>query len=404
MIERTTIAFFGRTNAGKSSLINALTSQEVSIVSEIRGTTTDPVKKVMELLPIGPVTIVDTPGFDDTTELAVERIKRTVQVLNSTQLAVVVLDGSYTELSDGEKNIILELQKRKIPFIVAVNKCDSYESSNIQQSCSKLNIPQDCILEVSARNNTNINELKNKLGELYKSRQSIHNRPLIKDLVNSGEIVVLVIPIDEAAPRDRIILPQQMVLRELLEYGAIPVCCTPQTLGQTLKGLKNKPGLVVTDSQAFGEVNKILSQNIRLTSFSILMARYKGTLKDSLGAIKQLNSLKTGEKVLISEGCTHHRQCGDIGTVKMPAAIKKLCGTEPIFDFSSGSTFPEDLSCYKIVVHCGGCMLNENEMKGRAKRAKEQKVPFTNYGMVLAQANGILERSMKVFDTALDRE
>lgn len=404
MIERTTIAFFGRTNAGKSSLINALTSQEVSIVSEIRGTTTDPVKKVMELLPIGPVTIVDTPGFDDTTELAVERIKRTVQVLNSTQLAVVVLDGSYTELSDGEKNIILELQKRKIPFIVAVNKCDSYVSSNIQQSFSKLNTPQACIIDVSAKNKTNINELKNKLGELYKSLQNTRNRPLVKDLVKPGEIVVLVIPIDEAAPRDRIILPQQMVLRELLEYGAIPVCCTPQTLGQTLKGLKNKPGLVVTDSQAFGEVSKILSKDIRLTSFSILMARYKGTLKDSLEAVKQINNLKSEDKVLISEGCTHHRQCGDIGTVKMPAAIKKLCGREPAFDFSSGSTFPEDLTIYKIVVHCGGCMLNENEMKNRAKRAKEQKVPFTNYGMVLAQANGILERSMKVFDTAKNGE
>ncbi len=404
MIERTTIAFFGRTNAGKSSLINALTSQEVSIVSEIKGTTTDPVKKVMELLPIGPVTIVDTPGFDDTTELAGERIKRTVQVLNSTQLAIVVLDGSYTDIADSEKNIILELQKRKIPFIVAVNKCDSYVSSNIQQSFSKLNIPQVCIIDVSAKNKTNINELKNKLGELYKSLQNTHNRPLVKDLVNPGEIVVLVIPIDEAAPRDRIILPQQMVLRELLEYGAIPVCCTPQTLGQTLKGLKSEPGLVITDSQAFGEVNKILSQNIRLTSFSILMARYKGTLKDSLEAVKQLDSLKTDEKVLVSEGCTHHRQCGDIGTVKMPAAIKKLCGTEPVFDFSSGASFPEDLSCYRIVVHCGGCMLNENEMKNRAKRAKEQKVPFTNYGMVLAHANGILERSMKVFDTAKNGE
>lgn len=400
MIERTTIAFFGRTNAGKSSLINALTSQEVSIVSDIKGTTTDPVKKVMELLPIGPVTIVDTPGFDDTTELAVERIKRTAQVLNATQLAVVVLDGSYTELSDGEKNIILELQKRKIPFIIAVNKCDSYVSSNIKQSFSKLNISQVCIIDVSARNNTNISELKNKLGELYKSRQSIQNRPLVKDLVNPGEVVVLIIPIDEAAPRDRIILPQQMVLRELLEYGAIPVCCTPQTLGQTLKGLKTEPALVITDSQAFGEVSKILSKDIRLTSFSILMARYKGNFNASLDAVKQINSLKSGDKVLISEGCTHHRQCGDIGTVKIPKAIKKLCGTEPVFDFSSGSTFPEDLSCYKIVVHCGGCMLNENEMKSRAERAKGQKVSFTNYGMVLAQANGILERSMKVFDTA----
>lgn len=404
MIERTTIAFFGRTNAGKSSLINALTSQEVSIVSEIRGTTTDPVKKVMELLPIGPVTIVDTPGFDDTTELAVERIKRMFQVLNATQLAVVVLDGSYTELSDGEKNIILELQKRKIPFIVAVNKCDSYESSNIQQSFSKLNIPQVCILEVSAKNNTNINELKNKLGELYKSRKDIQNRPLVKDLVNPGEIVVLVIPIDEAAPRDRIILPQQMVLRELLEYGAIPVSCTPQNLEHTLKVIKNEPALVITDSQAFGEVSKIVPKNIRLTSFSILMARYKGNFNASLDAVKQINNLKAGDKVLISEGCTHHRQCGDIGTVKIPKAIKKLCGTEPVFDFSSGSTFPEDLSCYKIVVHCGGCMLNENEMKNRAERAKEQKVSFTNYGMVLAQANGILERSMKVFDTAKNGE
>ena len=391
MIERTTISFFGRTNAGKSSLINAVCAQDVSIVSEIRGTTTDPVKKVMELLPIGPVTIIDTPGLDDDSELGKARIEKAMRVLDSTQIAVLVTKTK--KLSDTEKTLLAQFEQRKIPYLIALNKCDEGESTS---SCTETALPPEKTLSVSAKTGFNISALKEKLGELYKTAFSSREKtPLVWDLIPHETTVLLVIPIDDAAPKDRLILPQQMILRELLEYGALSLCCTPDTLSSAIKSLQNPPALVITDSQAFKEVNQILPPEIPLTSFSILMSRYKGTLKKSLEGTEKLSSLKNGDKVLISEGCTHHRQCGDIGTVKLPAWIRAFTKTEPLFEFSSGGTFPQDLSGFSLVIHCGGCMLNEKEMQNRSNLADTQKVPFTNYGMVIAKMNGILERSLE---------
>lgn len=406
MLERTTISFFGRTNTGKSSLINALTNQDVSIVSAIQGTTTDPVKKVMELLPIGPVTIIDTPGLDDSSELGTERIKKAFRILDSTQIAVLVTDSTDSDSHSFsfEENLISEFKKRQIPFLIAVNKCDENTICKHSAPSTKLrdhvlsvlkNYPSENFIFLSAKNGRNINLLKDKLGELYtKITKSQINKPLVRDLVSQNSTVILVIPIDEAAPKDRLILPQQMVLRELLEYGAIPLCCTPETLQTTLNSLKNPPALVITDSQAFEEVSNILPESVPLTSFSILMARYKGSLELLLKGITALDSIKDGDKILISEGCTHHRQCGDIGSVKIPAWIKSYCKTEPVFEFSSGNSFPEDLSKYSLIVHCGGCMLNQNEMQSRIKRAAENNIQITNYGMLIAKIKGILDRSL----------
>ena len=437
MLERTTISFFGRTNTGKSSLINALTNQDVSIVSAIQGTTTDPVKKVMELLPIGPVTIIDTPGLDDKSELGTERIKKAVRILDSTQIAVLVTDLTDSDSCNFsyEENLISEFKKRQIPFLIAVNKCDD-SKKNPTEPCDTAfdgvlrrgsgttqeppfdgaqeplrdhpstglrdhvlsalkNCSSENLIFLSAKNGRNINLLKNKLGELYtKISKSQINTPLVRDLIPQNSTVILVIPIDEAAPKDRLILPQQMVLRELLEYGAIPLCCTPETLQTTLNSLKNPPALVITDSQVFEEVSNILPESVPLTSFSILMARYKGSLELLLKGITALDSIKDGDTILISEGCTHHRQCGDIGSVKIPAWIKSYCKTEPVFEFSSGNSFPEDLSKYSLIVHCGGCMLNQNEMQSRIKRAAENNIPITNYGMLIAKIKGILNRSL----------
>lgn len=422
MLERITISFFGRTNTGKSSLINTLTNQDVSIVSDIQGTTTDPVKKVMELLPIGPVTIIDTPGLDDSSELGTERIKKAVRILDSTQIAVLVTDSTDSDSCNFsyEENLISEFKKHQIPFLIAVNKCDentickhsapstrSFDEALRQGSgtaqealrdrvlSALKNCPSENLIFLSAKNGRNINLLKNKLGELYtKISKSQINKPLVRDLIPQNSTIILVIPIDEAAPKDRLILPQQMVLRELLEYGAIPICCTPETLQITLDSLKNPPALVITDSQAFEEVSNILPESIPLTSFSILMARYKGSLELLLKGITALDRIKDGDKILISEGCTHHRQCGDIGSVKIPAWIKSYCKTEPVFEFSSGNSFPEDLSKYSLIVHCGGCMLNQNEMQSRIKRAAETNIPITNYGMLIAKIKGILNRSL----------
>lgn len=425
MHERITISFFGRTNTGKSSLINTLTNQDVSIVSDIKGTTTDPVKKVMELLPIGPVTIIDTPGLDDRSELGTERIKKAVRILDSTQIAVLVTDSTDSEIYDFsyEENLISEFKKRQIPFLIAVNKCDDskrnptepfdgaqgplrnhpstgpFDEAQGPHRDHVLSVLKNCssgnLIPVSAKNGWNINLLKDKLGELYSTVSDVQkNKPLVRDLIPQNSTIILVIPIDEAAPKDRLILPQQMVLRELLEYGAIPLCCTPETLQTTLNSLKNPPALVITDSQAFEEVSNILPQNISLTSFSILMARYKGSLELLLKGITALDSIKDGDKILISEGCTHHRQCGDIGSVKIPTWIRSYCKAEPVFEFSSGNSFPEDLSKYSLIVHCGGCMLNQNEMQSRIKHAAEKNIPITNYGMLIAKIKGILDRSL----------
>ena len=326
MLQRTTISFFGRTNAGKSSLVNALTNQNMSIVSEIKGTTTDPVKKVMELLPIGPITIIDTPGFDDESELGSKRIEKTLEILNQTQIAVLVCDAKEKNpLDEKEKILIEKFKEKEIPYIIIFNKCDSLDSV-IQQA------PIENSICVSAKKAINIDELKKRIAELG---STLKMRPLISDLVKPGEVVVLVIPIDESAPKDRLILPQQMVLRELLETKTVPICSQVENLESVLKTISKKASLVITDSQAFEKVSKIVPDNIPLTSFSIIMARFKGSLEYSLKCVKSLDRLGDGDKILISEGCTHHRQCKDIGTVKMPSWIQKYTDKKIEFKFCS---------------------------------------------------------------------
>ena len=386
MLQRTTISFFGRTNAGKSSLVNALTTQDVSIVSDIKGTTTDPVKKVMELLPIGPVTIIDTPGLDDTSLLGEKRIARTHEVLSQTQIAVVVCDATLDDaFGQDEQSLVLALKEKNIPYVIVFNKWD------LQGGESSKAVGAENVLKVSAAQNTGIFELKEKLGSL---KGQLKTKPLVSDLVSRGDVVVLVIPIDESAPKDRLILPQQMVLRELLEVMAVPVCAQVENLAEVIKKLGSKPSLVITDSQAFQQVSRIVPEDVPLTSFSILMARFKGTLEYSLECTRALESLNDGDKVLISEGCTHHRQCKDIGTVKMPAWVQNYTQKKLSFEFSSGGTFPSDLKEFKLVIHCGGCMLNEMQMASRIEQCKEQGVPVTNYGMAIAYMNGILPRSL----------
>lgn len=386
MIERTTIAFFGRTNAGKSLLVNAVTNQDVSIVSEIKGTTTDPVKKVMELLPIGPVTIVDTPGLDDDTQLSKERIHKAEEVLNSAQLAVLVIDTEkQTAAGELENHLIETFKKKNIPYLTVFNKCDLLKSSPAPAAENEI--------YVSALTKENINLLKNKLGQLSKSSKNL--KPLVTDILDKKSPVILVIPIDQSAPKDRLILPQQMVLRELLEAQITALCCQPENLLRCISQLSGPPQLVITDSQAFEKVNSLLPPSIPLTSFSILMARYKGSLEQSLKGAEMLDKLHNGDKILISEGCTHHRQCGDIGSVKLPAWISAYTGKKLSFNFTSGKDFPSSLTDFRLVIHCGACMLNENEMKNRLLLCKNQEIPITNYGMVIAKTRGILEKSLE---------
>lgn len=392
MLQRTTISFFGRTNTGKSSLVNALTNQNMSIVSEIKGTTTDPVKKVMELLPIGPITIIDTPGFDDESELGSKRIEKTLEILNQTQIAVLVCDAKEKNpLDEKEKILIEKFKEKEIPYIIIFNKFDSLDSV-IQQA------PIENSICVSAKKAINIDELKKRIAELG---STLKMRPLISDLVKPGEVVVLVIPIDESAPKDRLILPQQMVLRELLEIKAVPICSQVENLESALKTISKKASLVITDSQAFEKVSKIVPDNIPLTSFSIIMARFKGSLEYSLKCVKSLDRLGDGDKILISEGCTHHRQCKDIGTVKMPSWIQKYTDKKIEFKFSSGADFPKNLSEFSLVIHCGGCMLNEMQMKNRIIQCKEQGIPITNYGMTIAYMNEILPRALRPLNIKL---
>ncbi len=384
--ERVHIAFFGLRNAGKSSVVNAITGQNLSVVSDVKGTTTDPVRKAMELLPIGPVVIIDTPGIDDVGELGEKRVEKTLEILRKTDVAVLVVDGVKGKSVDDEK-LISVFKEKEIPYIIAFNKSDL---KNITLGLSE----NEIIL--SALTGEGINELKEKLGVLTKSKKE--KKYIVADLIRKGDVVVLCIPIDESAPKGRIILPQQLTLREILDCGATAVCCQPGELSGTLSALSVKPRLVITDSQVFGKVSKIVPENITLTSFSILMARYKGELSVLVNGAEALGKIKTGDKILISEGCTHHRQCNDIGTVKLPDWIRKYTGTEPEFSFTSGGEFPEDLSGYSLVVHCGGCMLNEREMKNRLNTASEQGVPIVNYGVAIAKMNGILSRSLEVFD------
>lgn len=386
--ERVHIGFFGMRNAGKSSLVNAVTGQNLSVVSDVKGTTTDPVKKTMELLPLGPVVIIDTPGFDDVGALGEKRVEKTNEILARTDVAILVVDA-LKGISRGDEELIDSFKKRNIPYIVAFNKCELLAEK------PALN---DNEIYVSAVDNINIFELKEKIGSLSKTAEK--KKYVVSDLVEKGDIVVLVIPIDEAAPKGRLILPQQMTIRDLLDGNCIVVSCQDTELESTLQSLAKKPKLVITDSQIFGKVAKIVPDDILLTSFSILMARYKGELKALINGAERLSNIKNGDKILISEGCTHHRQCNDIGTVKIPDMIRKFTNAEPEFSFTSGGEFPQDLSEYSLVVHCGGCTLNEKEMHHRMSLANEQGVPMVNYGVAIAKMNGILERSVEIMRNA----
>lgn len=382
--ERVHIAFFGLRNVGKSSLVNAVTGQELSVVSDIKGTTTDPVKKAMELLPVGPVVIIDTAGLDDEGELGELRVKKSIEILDITDIAVLVTEAHRT-FTKIEKELLKIFAERKLPYIIAINKADLDNERKAK----------DKEILVSAKTGEGVRELKDKLACLL---PDTGKKYILADLVNKGDTVVMVIPIDASAPKGRIILPQQEVLRELLELGCIAVCCQDTELKECLAKFVTLPTLVITDSQAFKKVSEIVPENIRLTSFSILFARYKGGLKKMLEGVEALGKIKDGDRVLISEGCTHHRQCEDIGTVKIPGWIREYAKAEPKFDFTSGGTYPEDLSRYKLVVHCGGCMLNETAMKSRIGRAASQGVPIVNYGMAIAEMTGILKRAIKVFE------
>ena len=375
-MERTHIAFFGRRNAGKSSLVNRFTSQELSIVSDVAGTTTDPVRKTMELLPLGPVIIIDTPGIDDEGTLGNQRIERSIRVLDETDIAILVVDGSIG-ITDDEKQLIDAFTKRKIPYLVVINKSDLEVAE----------VPENAML-VSALKGEGIEELKEKVAVIISQRKS---RPLVSDLVEEGDLVVLVVPIDKSAPKDRLILPQQMVIRDLLGKGAIPVVVKDTELAIALEKV-GKVRMVITDSQAFAKVSKIVPKDIPLTSFSILMARFKGILDQSIEGANMLDKLQNGAKILISEGCTHHRQCEDIGTVKLPGWIREYTGVDFDFRFTSGLEFPKDLSEYDLIIHCGACMLGETEVNSRYQKAKEQGVPMTNYGIAIGKMKGILDR------------
>ena len=381
--ERPHIAFFGRRNAGKSSVVNAVTNQRLSVVSETLGTTTDPVKKAMELLPLGPVVIIDTPGFDDEGALGELRVERTREVLRKTDIAVLVVDATVG-LTESDKALIEEFRSRKLPYLVAMNKIDITGETPQEDEHTAY---------VSALTGAGIGELKERLAVLVKS--DTKEKLIVADLVQEGDAVVLVIPIDASAPKGRIILPQQQVLRELLDHHCTVICCQDTELKATLSKLSAPPAMVITDSQAFKRVAADTLADVPMTSFSILFARYKGSLDGLIRGANALKELKDGDQVLISEGCTHHRQCGDIGTVKLPAWIKAYCGAEPAFSFTSGGTFPDDLSPYKVIVHCGGCMLNEKEMQHRQRTAKEAGVPMVNYGIAIAAMNGILERALQ---------
>lgn len=383
--ERIHIGFFGKRNAGKSSVVNAVTGQESAVVSDILGTTTDPVFKAMELLPLGPVMIIDTPGFDDEGSLGEQRVKKTRQVLNKTDIAVLIVDAQQG-LSQTDSQLISIFKEKGLPFIIAYNKVDLLDSKELLK---------DNEIYISAKNETNIYELKEKIGRLSVLHSS--DKRLVGDLLNAGDLAVLVVPIDSSAPKGRLILPQQQAIRDILEAGAISVVTRDTELKQTLAGLNKKPAIVITDSQAFKQVSRDVPEDIKLTSFSILMARYKGFLDSAVRGAKEIDSIENGDRVLISEGCTHHRQCEDIGTVKLPKWLEGYTGKHFDFSFSSGTEFPEDLSEYRLIIHCGGCMLNDREMRYRMKCAEDQGIAFTNYGTAIAFMNGILKRSLAVF-------
>ncbi len=386
--ERIHIGIFGRRNAGKSSIINALTGQDLAIVSDVKGTTTDPVLKAMELLPLGPVVMIDTPGLDDEGTLGTLRIRKAYQMLNKTDIALLVVDGTVGMTAE-DTAILTRIREKKIPYLVVMNKADLVSSRPAQDDT----IP---ILWVSAQDNTNIEELKERLAHLLPAEDT--SRRIVGDLISPGDFVLLVVPIDKSAPKGRLILPQQQTIRDILERGAVSIVTRDAELPDTLARLGRNPSLVITDSQVFEQVADIVPDDVPLTSFSILFARYKGNLNTVVKGAQTLDTLADGDTVLISEGCTHHRQCEDIGTVKLPNWIKKYTGRSINFEFTSGTEFPAVLNNYKLIIHCGGCTLNEREMKYRLRCAEDAEVPITNYGTAIAYMKGILERSIKIFN------
>jgi len=383
--ERTRIGFFGCRNAGKSSLVNAVTDQELSVVSPQRGTTTDPVLKTMELLPLGPVVIIDTPGYDDEGELGSLRVEKTRNILRSTDIAVLVVD-STEGFREADRELLRLFEQKKTPFLVALNKCDLQAFSD--------RVPENAV-PVSAVTGNGVNQLKERIAALLSRPEA--EKQLAADLVQAGDCVILVCPIDEAAPKGRLILPQQQVIRDLMEKGALPLVVRETELAQAMDCLRDAPTLVITDSQVFRVVADILSEEVPLTSFSILLARYKGFLQTAVRGVAAIRHLPDGARILMAEGCTHHRQCSDIGTVKIPRGLSRYTGREFDYETCSGMDFPADLSSYDLVIYCGGCMTPEKEVLARMEMASGQKVPFTNYGITLAEISGTLERSLRLF-------
>lgn len=394
--ERIHIGIFGKRNAGKSSVINALTGQKLAIVSDVQGTTTDPVLKAMELLPLGPIVMIDTPGLDDEGELGALRIQKAYQMLNKTDIALLVVDAG-AGITDEDLRILERIKKKEIPYAVVLNKADlaSDNKHQISQALSACQVEENRIIWVSAEKNTNIYELKELIASLVPAEDM--KLRIVGDLIRPSDFILLVVPIDKAAPKGRLILPQQQTIRDILEADAASIVVKETYVKETLESLGKKPALVITDSQAFGKVSADVPREIPLTSFSILMARYKGNLKTLVDGARALDTLKDGDTLLISEGCTHHRQCDDIGTVKLPRWIRDFSGKELHFEFTSGTEFPLELQKYKMIVHCGGCTLNEREMKYRMKCAEDAGIPMTNYGTAIAYMHGILERSLEIF-------
>ncbi len=394
--ERIHIGFFGKRNAGKSSLVNALTGQELSVVSPVKGTTTDPVKKAMELLPLGPVVLIDTPGLDDEGELGALRMKKTGTVLETANIAVLVVDA-VQGMEEADRKLLAVLEEKKIPRLIAWNKSDLLPERPV------LSAGREEEIYVSSLSKEGIPELKEKIGSLAKRAGTAagDRRHLVSDLLLPGELTVLVIPVDEAAPRGRLILPQQQVIREILDSHGVLSVCQDSELKEVFASHSSRPRMVITDSQVFGRVEKEVPPDILLTSFSILFARYKGELVELVKGAVKLDHLKSGDQILISEGCTHHRQCNDIGSVKLPAWIENYTGIRPEYTFSSGADFPENLADFSLIIHCGGCMLTEKEMKHRIEMARRAGVPVVNYGVAIAQMHGMLRRSLEPFPEVL---
>lgn len=390
--ERVHIGIFGKRNAGKSSLINAITGQNLAIVSEAKGTTTDPVYKAMELLPLGPVMIIDTPGIDDEGVLGNLRIQKAYQVLNKTDIALVIIDAAVGPSAE-DLRLIKRINAKKIPLLIVINKCETINED--KKTAYQALLPNGKLLFVSAEQKLNIFELKEAIAQTVPADEN--KAQIVADLLTPSDFVVLVVPIDSAAPKGRLILPQQQTIRDILEADAVAIVVKENELDNTLQNLGKRPKLVITDSQVFKKVAAETPADILLTSFSILFARYKGNLQTAVQGVTALDSLEDGDKILIGEGCTHHRQCDDIGTVKLPRWIKEYTGKNPEFIFTSGTEFPLDLSPYKTIIHCGACMLNEREMQYRIKCAADQNIPFTNYGITIAYINGILKRTVEPF-------